>query len=52
MDFVMVPHSDIPEKIETDCRKCPLFGKCGQVAMTTSLEPIADYPTDHPGLRV
>jgi amino-acid N-acetyltransferase len=53
MGFQMVPHSDIPEKIETDCRQCPLFGKCGQFAMMTSLEPIAiDYPTDHPGLRV
>jgi amino-acid N-acetyltransferase len=53
MGFVMVSHSDIPEKIETDCRQCPLFGKCGQFAMTASLEPIAaDSPTDHPVLRV
>ena len=53
MGFVMVPHSDIPEKIETDCRRCPLFGKCGQFAMMASLEPIAtDTPTDHPVLRV
>jgi N-acetylglutamate synthase-like GNAT family acetyltransferase len=53
MGFVMVPHSDIPEKIETDCRRCPLFGKCGQFAMMASLEPIAtDTPIDHPVLRV
>ena len=53
MGFVVVPHSDIPEKIETDCRRCPLFGKCGQFAMMASLEPIAtDSPTDHPVLRV
>jgi len=53
MGFVMVPHSDIPEKIETDCRRCPLFGKCSQFAMMASLEPIAtDTPTDHPVLRV
>ncbi len=53
MGFVMVSHSDIPEKIETDCRQCPLFGKCGQFAMTASLEPIAtDSPTDDPVLRV
>jgi amino-acid N-acetyltransferase len=53
MGFVMVSHRDIPEKIETDCRRCPLFGTCGQFAMMASLEPIAtDTPTDHTVLRV
>jgi amino-acid N-acetyltransferase len=53
MGFVMAPHSEIPEKIETDCRRCPLFGKCGQFAMMAALEPIAtDSPTYDPVLRV
>jgi amino-acid N-acetyltransferase len=53
MGFPMVPHSDIPEKIETDCRQCSLFSQCGHFAMMASLEPIAtDSPTDHPVLRV
>jgi amino-acid N-acetyltransferase len=53
MGFAMVPHSDIPEKIEIDCRNCPLFGKCGQFAMMASLEPIAtDSSAFDPVLRV
>jgi amino-acid N-acetyltransferase len=53
MGFVMVPHGDIPEKIEADCRQCPLFGKCGQYAMITSLEPVVtDSPAFVPTLRL
>ena len=39
LGFSMVPHALIPEKIEADCRQCPLFGRCGQYAMTTGLAP-------------
>lgn len=30
--FSLVPHSEVPEKIEADCRACPKFGRCGQYA--------------------
>ena len=42
LGFSMVPHARIPEKIETDCRECPQFGRCGQYAMTTDLAPLAE----------
>jgi hypothetical protein len=32
-----VPHTWVPEKIETDCRRCPQFRRCGQYAVTLSL---------------
>ena len=42
MGFSIVPHLWIPEKIFTDCVKCPLFRRCGQYAMVLPLESIAD----------
>src|SRR4029450_8184695 len=33
MGFSIVPHLWIPEKIFTDCVKCPQFRQCGQYAM-------------------
>ena len=38
MGFSIVPHPWIPEKIEVDCRTCPLFRQCGQYAVTLPLE--------------
>ena len=42
MGFSIVPHLWIPEKIFTDCVKCPLFRRCGQYAMVVPLDSIAD----------
>ena len=39
MGFSIVPHLWLPEKIFTDCVKCPLFRQCGQYAMVVPLEP-------------
>jgi len=41
MGFSTVPHPWIPEKIEADCRSCPLFRRCGQYAVTLPLAPSA-----------
>ena len=38
MGFSIVPHLWIPEKIYTDCVKCPRFRRCGQYAMVLPLE--------------
>jgi amino-acid N-acetyltransferase len=42
MGFSIVPHLWIPEKIFTDCVKCPMFRQCGQYAMVLPLDSIAD----------
>jgi amino-acid N-acetyltransferase len=43
MGFSIVPHLWIPEKIFTDCFKCPHFRQCGQYAMVVPLDlPMAD----------
>jgi amino-acid N-acetyltransferase len=42
MGFSIVPHLWIPEKIFTDCVKCPLFRQCGQYAMVLPLDTIGD----------
>jgi amino-acid N-acetyltransferase len=39
LGFSIVPHVWLPEKVVTDCVKCPLFQRCGQVAMVMTLEP-------------
>ena len=38
MGFSIVPHVWLPEKIFTDCVKCPLFRACGQQAMLVEIE--------------
>jgi amino-acid N-acetyltransferase len=38
MGFSIVPHLWLPEKIFTDCVRCPLFRRCGQYAMVVPLE--------------
>ena len=48
MGFSIVPHLWVPEKIFTDCVKCPAFRSCGQFAMVVPLETAtdsADRPT-------
>ncbi|PYR32653.1 MAG: hypothetical protein DMF92_01470 [Acidobacteria bacterium] len=38
MGFSIVPHQWLPEKIFTDCLKCPFFRRCGQYAMVVPLD--------------
>lgn len=38
MGFSIVPHLWLPEKIFTDCVKCPEFRQCGQFAMIVPLD--------------
>jgi amino-acid N-acetyltransferase len=40
--FSIVPHLWVPEKIFTDCVKCPSFRRCGQFAMVLPLEPATE----------
>jgi amino-acid N-acetyltransferase len=42
MGFSIVPHLWVPEKIFTDCVKCPSFRRCGQFAMVLPLEPATE----------
>lgn len=42
-NFSIVPHLWLPEKIATDCVGCPLFRKCGQLAMVLPLRAVARY---------
>ena len=44
MGFSIVPHLWIPEKVFSDCVKCPMFRRCGQYAMVAPL----DTPTEQP----
>ncbi len=39
MGFSIVPHSWLPEKIQTDCRSCARFRACGQYAVMLPLGP-------------
>lgn len=48
MGFSIVPHLWLPEKVHTDCVKCPLFRHCGQYAMVLPLEELRDRA---PGTR-
>jgi amino-acid N-acetyltransferase len=47
MGFSIVPHLWLPEKIFTDCAKCPAFRQCGQYAMMLSLDASASESTAH-----
>jgi amino-acid N-acetyltransferase len=42
MGFSIVPHLWVPEKVYTDCVKCPQFRRCGQYAMVLPLESLHD----------
>lgn len=46
MGFSIVPHLWIPEKVFSDCVRCPQFRTCGQYAMVVPLEPIFESTTD------
>jgi amino-acid N-acetyltransferase len=37
LGFSIVPHVWLPEKIETDCRSCAQFRRCGQYAVMLAL---------------
>ena len=50
MGFSIVPHLWIPEKVFTDCVKCPMFRRCGQYAMVAPLDAPAEQP--HPAVMV
>jgi amino-acid N-acetyltransferase len=47
LGFSIVPHLWLPEKIFSDCVKCPLFRQCGQYAMVAPLEAAHD-PVEQP----
>jgi amino-acid N-acetyltransferase len=40
--FSIVPHLWVPEKIFTDCVKCPQFRQCGQYAMVVPIDSAFD----------
>jgi amino-acid N-acetyltransferase len=40
--FSIVPHLWLPEKIFTDCVKCPQFRQCGQYAMVVPIDSAFD----------
>lgn len=42
MGFSIVPHLWLPEKIFTDCVRCPRFRRCGQYAMVLPLDSSVD----------
>ena len=49
LGFSIVPHRAIPEKVATDCVRCPKFGSCGQLAMVRPLETVlnrSERPVD------
>jgi amino-acid N-acetyltransferase len=61
--FVEVPHAVLPDKIFKDCRNCPMFTRCDEIAMVYAgagaraegSEPARDVdavmrPERHPGI--
>jgi len=44
MGFSIVPHLWVPEKVFTDCVKCPMFRQCGQYAMVAPLDAATEQP--------
>jgi amino-acid N-acetyltransferase len=42
-DFSIVPHTWLPEKIQTDCVGCPLFRRCEQYAVVMSLREVSKF---------
>ena len=43
MGFSIVPHTWLPEKIQTDCVSCPLFRRCEQYAVVMSLREVSKF---------
>jgi len=52
MGFSIVPHLWLPEKIATDCARCPLFRTCGQYAMLIALDESSDSQTEPAWQRI
>jgi amino-acid N-acetyltransferase len=46
LGFSIVPHLWLPEKICSDCVKCPRFRRCGQYAMVVALDDVRERPVD------
>ncbi|MGE5244857.1 MAG: GNAT family N-acetyltransferase [Betaproteobacteria bacterium] len=46
LGFSIVPHLWLPEKVHTDCVKCPLFRQCGQYAMVLPLDEVRERAPD------
>jgi amino-acid N-acetyltransferase len=44
LGFSIVPHLWIPEKVFSDCVKCPMFRRCGQYGMVAPLDTPAEQP--------
>ena len=40
LGFSIVPHVWLPEKIVTDCHRCPLFRRCAQYALVRPLDRV------------
>lgn len=40
--FSIVPHAWVPEKVQTDCRTCTQFRRCGQYAVALPLARVPD----------
>jgi amino-acid N-acetyltransferase len=52
MGFSIVPHLWVPEKIFSDCVKCPMFRRCGQYAMVAPLDTAIEPPQPQPAALV
>ena len=48
LDFSIVPHFWLPEKVSADCWSCPLFQKCGQYAMVDTQTGRMNLPAPNP----
>jgi len=46
MGFSIVPHLWVPEKVFTDCVKCPQFRSCGQFGMVVPLDDLHDHANE------
>jgi amino-acid N-acetyltransferase len=44
LGFSSVEHEAVPEKIASDCRRCALFGQCGQHAVVLPLKATGPEP--------
>jgi N-acetylglutamate synthase-like GNAT family acetyltransferase len=51
LDFSIVPHTWLPEKISADCRLCSLFRRCGQYAMLAEVEPVRHHRPSYTSLH-
>jgi amino-acid N-acetyltransferase len=52
MGFSIVPHLWLTEKVFADCVRCPLFRRCGQVAVVAPLDGVAATDEQHPSSMV